>query len=978
MLLSKGPRKGATTDFDGNFSISAPPDATLVFGYIGFKTSEVAVNNQTTINVTLEEDSALLDEVVVVGYGTQQKKDVTGSLSQVDGKALTIAPPPNLSAALSGQLSGVIAIQSSGQPGFDNAAFQIRGRSTTGINDPLILVDGVQRPFQRVNPFEVASITALKDAASTAVYGSRAANGVLLVTTNRGRIGKPSINFSSTVGFQTPADRPDLMNASEYVLAFRQAFRNDGTAEADLPLGNLVTAAENGTVESTDWWNSTLGNSAFQEQYNFSVNGGTEKLRYFFSYGLLDQKAFFENAGFRQSSIRSNVDADITEGLVFSINLAGRLENTLRSSDSDAEIFSNALRANPLLPVFVNDRPGGENLPPRSLGFDGFSGNSFGDANRNGSRTIDNDFFQSNFQLEYQIPGVAGLSARAMYSYDRLISRDKSFFTPYISFQTNEATGELIPNLSDNISTLDEIRTDSNQQTTQLSVSYQREFGDHYVSALALFEQIETEFDSIQAFRDGFLSPAIQELFAGGVLNDENFGTASETARRGYVARIDYGYKNKYLLQANLRVDESFIFPEDDRTGYFPAFSAGWRVSEEPFLKDNEVLSNLKLRGSWGQTGNDRVDPFQFLSGFAFGGGFVFDGNFQQGIGPTVIANPNITWETATTTDIGLEAEFLNGKFGLEVDYYTKRTKDILAPRSGSVPLTFGSQLPDENLGIVDSDGWEFTARHRGSSGDFFYNVNANLTIANNEIVFIDEAADINPAISREGNEIGAVFGLLSDGLFQSQAEIDAAPTQFGELAPGDIRFKDINGRDADGNLTGQPDGVVDQDDQTLIGSSDTPGVIYGLNLAAGYKGLSLSLSFQGASDYSLRIQPIGFLLDVGNNFRVLNDSWTVDNPDARYPRILSDGNANNNQVSDFFQEDLYFVRLRRAQLSYNFEKVFDILETIGVQNLNVNVSASNLLTWSNISLGDPEGQDGNALFYPISRTISLGVQIGF
>jgi len=978
-VIEKGTTNGVVTDFDGNYTIRvAGPGAVLQFSSLGFAAIEKTVGSNTTIDAVLSEDSQALQEVVVVGYGTQQKKDVTGSLSQVEGEALTIAPPPNLSAALAGQLSGVIAIQSSGQPGFDNAAFQIRGRSTTGINEPLVLVDGVQRPFQRVNPFEVSSVTALKDAASTAVYGSRAANGVLLVTTNRGKLGKPSINFSSTVGFQTPAGRPELMTASEYVLAFRQAFRNDGTAEADLPLANLVSAAENGTVESFDWWGATLGNTAPQEQYNFSVNGGTEKLRYFFSYGLLDQDAFFENAGFRQSSIRSNVDAYITEGLKFSINLAGRLENTLRSSDGDGEIFSNALRANPLLPVFVNDRPGGENLPPNSLGFDGFSGNSVGDANRNGSRTLDRDFFQSNFQLDYDIPGIEGLSAMAMYSYDRVYFKNKSFFTPYVSYQTNEATGELIPNDSDNIRSLSEFRSDATQQTTQLSLSYQREFGNHYISALALFEQIETESNFVSAFRDGFISPAIQEFFAGDVLNDENNGSASETARRGYVGRVDYGYKNKYLFQANLRLDQSYIFPEGSRDGYFPAFSAGWRVSEEPFLKDNDVLTELKVRGSWGITGNDRVAPFQFLSGFAFGGGYVLDGNFQQGIGPTVIGNPNITWETATTTDIGLEMQLLNGKYGLEVDYYTKRTEDILAPRSGSVPLTFGAELPDENLGIVDSWGWEFTARHKNTIGDFFYNIDANLTIARNEIVFIDEAEDTNPATSREGNEIGAVFGLLSDGLFQNQTEIDNAPTQFGELAPGDIRYKDINGRDADGNLTGQPDGVVNQDDRTLIGSSDTPNIVYGLNLRTGYKGLNLNLSFQGASDYSLRIQPVGFLLDVGNNFKVLNDSWTVDNPDAKYPRILSDGNPNNNQASDFWQEELYFVRLRRAQLSYDFKSVFDILETIGVKNLSVSASATNLFTWSNISLGDPEGQDGNALFYPISRTISFGIQVGF
>ncbi|QCW99483.1 TonB-dependent receptor [Aggregatimonas sangjinii] len=968
-VIEKGTTNGVVTDFDGNYSIEiSDQNAILGFSSLGFLAVEVPVGSNTTINATLKEDAQNLEEVVVVGYGTQQKEDVTGSLSQVDGEALTIAPPPNLSAALSGQLSGVIAVQTSGQPGQDNAQFQIRGRSTLGNNNPLVLIDGVERPFQRVNPFEVASVTALKDAASTAVYGSRAANGVLLVTTNRGRAGKPTINFSSQYGWQSPTRRPDLMNASQYVLAFRQSFLNRGTAPDALPFDDLVADAEAGTLTSYDWWNETLKNSAPQQQYNFSVNGGNERLRYFFSYGFLDQGAFYENAGFKQSSIRSNVDADITDRLKFRLNVAGRLENTLRSADNDSEIFSNALRANPLFPVFVDGLPGAEGLPPNSLGFDGFSGNSVGDANRNGSDKRDSDYFQTNFQLEYDIPWIEGLSAKAMYSYDRNISKRKSFFTPYISYQRNEADGQLIPNVSDNLSFLDESRGDFTQQTTQLSLSYKKEFENHSISVLGLFEQIEQKSDVITAFRDGFISPAIQELFAGNVGNDQNGGQASETARRGYVGRIDYGFKNRYLFQANLRLDQSYIFPKENRNGYFPAFSAGWRISEEAFMVDSEFITDLKLRGSWGITGNDRVNPFQFTTGFGFDGGYVSDGIFLPGISPSGIPNPNITWETATTTDIGLEAEFLNGKWGLEVDYYTKRTEDILAQRSLSVPGTFGAQLPSENIGIVDSWGWEFTATHKNTIGDnFYYNIDANLTLARNEIVFIDEPEGVLPGASLTGKEIGVRVGFVADGLFQNQAEIDNAATQFGELAPGDIRYVDING-----------DGVVNQDDRQAIGSSNTPGLIYGLNMDFGFKGLRLAFNFQGATDYTREVEPRGFLLDVGNNFAVLTDSWTVDNPDARYPRILPDGNTNNNQTSTFWVEEVSFLRLRRAQISYDFSSVSEKLEDIGVKNLSLNVSGTNLLTFTNISLGDPEGTEGNSLFYPISRVVSVGLNIGF
>ena len=978
-IREKGTTTGTVTDFDGKYSLNVSgADAILQFSYTGYTGQEVALNGRTTVDLTLESDVAQLEEIVVVGYGSQRKEDVTGSLSQVSGDDLIVAPTPNLSAGLAGKLSGVITLQTSGQPGFDDAAFQIRGRSTLGNNNPLILVDGVERSLSRVNPFTIASITALKDAASTAVYGSRAANGVLLVTTRRGNDGKPSFRFSANYGVQEPAGRPELMTASEYVVAFRQALSNQGTPNDQLPFGDLLADAQAGRLESFDWWNETLTNSAPQRQYNASVDGGSDALRYFFSYGNLDQEGFFDNAGFNQHEVRSNVDADIAPGLTATIDLMGRLEKRSRSADGDGEIFSNVLRANPLNPVFVDGRPGAENLPPGSLGFDGFSGNSFGDANLNGSRTRDLTAFNSNLQLNYDLPFAPGLSARALYSYDTYFSTERSFFTPYTTYQLNEATGEFIPLLSDNISSLDETRANNDQKTVQLSLRYKKQFGDHYLSGLTLFERIKGDANNLTAFRDGFLSPVIPQFFAGNVINDENGGSASETARLGYVARVDYGFKNRYLLQANLRVDESFIFPENNRTGVFPAFSVGWRVSEEPFLAGVDWLSTLKVRGSWGITGNDRVGSFRFLSGFGFNGGYVVDGNFQQGIAPTGIANENITWETATTTDIGLEADLLDGRYGFEIDYYTKRTEDILASRSLSVPLTFGAALPIENLGIVDSWGWEFSAHHRNDIGKFSYKLNANLTLAENEIVFIDEPAGVNPATSITGKEIGIRVGLLSDGLYQNQQEIDEGPTQFGLVEPGDIRYKDINGRDANGDLTGQPDGKIDADDRTVIGESSTPNLIYGFGINLGYEGFTLDLSFQGAGQYARNITPRGFLLEVGNNFDVLNDSWRPDNPDARYPRILPDGNVNNNQFSDFFLENINFLRLRNARLSYDFAAMPGFLDRAGVGQLAVTLSATNLFTFTNVSIGDPEGNNGNALFYPISRVISVGVNLGF
>ncbi|TYA74765.1 SusC/RagA family TonB-linked outer membrane protein [Seonamhaeicola marinus] len=980
-ILEKGESNGAQTDFDGSFSLTVTDsNAILVISYLGYVTQEITVGDQTMINVQMEEDSAALDEVVVVGYGTQLKKDVTGAVSQIDTKALNVASPVNLSNALTGQLTGVLSIQTSGQPGFDSATFQIRGISTTGNNTPLVLVDGVVRPFSRINPNEIANVTVLKDAASTAIYGSRAANGVLLITTKQGKISsKPKFNFSSSYGFQTPTDRPELMDANEYVLAFRQARFNEGVAEDQLPFPDLVDDAENGRLTSYDWWNDVLTNSADQQQYNLTIDGGSEKLKYFFSYGFLDQNAFFENAGFKQNSIRSDVDAKISDNLNIRVSLAGRLENRLRSADSDGEIFSNVLRANPLNPVFVNGLPGTENLPPKSLGFDGFSGNAFGDANRNGSTRRTNDVYQSNIQLTYKIPGFEALSAKGLYAYDRTYTRNKSFFIPYTSYQLNEATGQYdIALQSDNNITLSESRSDFNRQTLQLSLNYANTFGNHDVSALLLFEQIETSFNTTSAFRDGFISSAIPEFFAGSVENDSNDGSSSETARRGYVGRVNYDYKDKYLLQANIRLDQSYIFPKEGRDGYFPAFSAGWRISEEAFMQNVGFINNLKIKGSWGITGNDRVNPFQFLSGFNFGGGYVVGGVLQQGIRPSVVANPDITWEEATSTDFGFEASLFDNLFSLEVNYYEKTTENILRPPSALVPDTFGASLPSTNIGIFDSWGWEFDISHNNSIGDFTYSIGANLTTIDNEVVFIDEAIDENPATRSTGKPFGVRFGYLSDGLYQTQEEIDNGPQQFGTIAPGDIRYKDLNGRDADGNLTGEPDGRITNDDRVVIGQSSNPDLVFGVNMNMGYKGLSLALNFQGASGFTRNIRPTGFLLGVGNNFSVLNDSWTPENPDARYPRILPDGNSNNNVASDFWLEDVHYVRLKRAELQYDFSYLISgALESVGIDHLNIVVSGTNLLTFSNISIGDPEGRDG-LLFYPQAKVFSLGVNIGF
>ncbi len=956
---------GTTSDAAGHYRIKASPGDVLQFSLLGYKTVSLTVAG-TRHDVVLETDNQLMDEVVVVGYSTQRKADLTGSVSSVKGDALLKAPTPNLTNALSGKMTGVITTQQSGKPGLDDPTFIIRGKSTFGDNGTLMLVDGVERSIGKLDPNEIESITVLKDAASAAIYGVRGANGVVLVTTKRGAEGRARINYSGTVGFQRPTVVPEMMNAYEYAKYLNLAMGNVGTNTVPRFTGTEVEAYRTGALPSTDWWSETFRKNALTHQHSLTIDGGNDRVRYFVSGGLLDQDGLYEQSNFRRYNVRSNIDTKITRDLSVSVDLAGRFEKISEAAAGDY-IFSTVINSKPTERPYVPDF-----VEPGGLGSNGQNLSPIGQATAGGYHRVENSVFNGTLSASYSFPFVPGLKLSGRFSYDRWFSNDKTFSTPYEFYTYSRDIDLYTHRVSGGGTNLYQGTAEDQRITVQAMLTYDRTFREaHNLSVLALFEGSSYEYENMQASRVNYISGAIDQLFAGPVKDLANGGSATETAMKGYALRVNYNYKDRYLFQANVRADGSFNFPRHKRWGVFPAVSVGWRLSEEPFLKGK--IHNLKLRASYGEFGNDRVAAFQYLTGFVFSSGAVVGGDYMPGISDKGIANPDITWEKARNLDVGLDFGVLGGKISGEVTYFRKQTRDILLPRAASIPETFGASLPDENIGKVDNTGVEAILRYNQSFGDFRIMLEGNVTFARSKVIFMDEASNVPSWQQRTGLPLDQFFGYKALGLFQTQEEIDGWADQDGNgnatIRPGDIKYEDYDGN-----------GTIDGMDRQRIGRSQIPELIYGLNFAFSWKGLDLTMNWQGAGRFDQYTMWDPFNLE-SNALRIFMDSWHENNRDARYPRLYAGTLQNNRETSSFWLYDGRYLRLRNLELSYTFSKL-GFLRKAGVRGLRVFVSGNNLLTFSKMKHIDPEAPnihpDNNSFYYPQMKTYNVGVNIEF
>lgn len=974
-IILKGSATGQVTDVNGRYGIGVPgTDGVLIFSFVGYIPQEISVGNRTTIDVELAQDNKALEEVVVVGYGTQKRVNLTGAVATISGKELQQTPTNNLTNAIGGRLPGVIAVQGNGRPGL-GSSIQIRGASTLNSNSPLVVVDGIVRTdgFGNLDPNEVESISVLKDASSAAVYGARAANGVILITTKRGVTGKPTVTYSGMVGTQQPTLYPKLMSAYDYAKVRNQALLNQGYNPNNPSQASLFYSdadIEGFKTGGTDWYKETFKENSLLTQHNLSVNGGTEAIRYFMSMGYMAQDAMYDNFNFRRVNLRSNVDAKITESLTIGLNLEARHElYNYPGWDANA-IFQRVINQSPLLQSYhPSGRPFNTNAehPVEMIRTSGYNKNPY-------------NIFQGALSFRQKLSFLTeGLSLRGNAAYYKQNRFNKIFVTPYSMY--DEDAGGNVTNVKvvGSQTYLSELFHELNNVTLNLSLNYDNTFGRHDVGGLLLYEQFSSTGNTFTARKQDFATNIKDEFFASGPTNQTITGNGIiDDLRRSVVGRFNYAFDSRYLLEATFRYDGSYRFPKSQRFGFFPAFSAGWRVSEEAFFRNSGLsrhVDNLKIRVSKGLIGNDRVNPFQFTDtyGITTNIGPVIDNQSQSFVAYGVYPNPNITWEKQENNNIGLEASFLNSKLGLEFDYFFRTTKDILWSRDRSVPETFGRSLPNENYAEVKSRGFEWTLTHQNKVNSFGYNLRLIGSFATNKVTRIDDPSNALDYQIQLGRPMGFRAGYESLGLFQSQEEATAwyGGTQFGQKSlPGDIKYQDVNG---DGAITLQ-------DQKILTNYNETPRIVYGLAGGWDWKRFDFNFLLQGAAQRTLFISGDGgrvmYSGGFRNNFDFLKDSWSPDNPDAKYPLPWINARTVNNQNSNLWLRNAGYLRLKSVDIGYSLNPEW--LKRINIQRLRVYVSGFNLLTVSPMKEFDPEAETGTGYYYPQQRNLNVGVNLSF
>jgi TonB-linked SusC/RagA family outer membrane protein len=977
----EGTTIGTTTDINGQYTIEVPnAEAILVYSFIGYLTQNIQVAGQTVIDVKLVSAVETLEEVVVVGYGTQKKETLTGSIATVGGNEIVKSPQPNVTNSLTGKLPGLMVNERSGEPGREGLDILIRGTGTIdtdpndGINAnaPLVIIDGVERgQIERLNPEDIESISVLKDA-SAAIYGARAANGVIIVTTKSGKLGKPVFSLSYNTAFQHPTQIPEMLDAVAYAQVYNEGdWYRQGRPATYIPFysDEAIQKFGNGSdpvlYPNTDWMGEVLKPYSLEQRTSFSVNGGTETVKYLISFAGLHQGSAFRHmpTDYKQYNIRAKVDVTLNENVSIGANINGIFNDREYTFVNNGTNFINILTANPTLPaVYPNGLLAGGRFGQSPLLLDQRGYNNYYDTP-----------IYSTFTATYKIPFIKGLKVDASFNYDIRNEFQKTFQLPYYYHVYNVSTGEYDKEWADGAKTV-ELTDRYSKWTTMLynfRITYENTFGNHHMMAMVGQEQQKNTYSWVSAYRKNFVSSAIDQIDVGSTAKEDkdNGGSASAGAYNNYFGRLNYDYKSKYLAEFLFRYDGSQIFPEGKRYGFFPGVSLGWRLSEEEFFQAAlPDVDQLKLRFSYGEIGNDRVGQYQYLQSYSFGNNYVFGGTDVPGIYANVMPNPNITWEVSKKTDVGLETSLWNGLLGMEFTYFTEKRSNILVARSLSIPAILGfSGLPDENIGKVDNHGFELILRHRNSFNKLNYNVEGNMSFARSKIIFMDETPPAEAYQAQTGHPVGSGLYYETDGLFNTPEELAGYPHQSGTQV-GDLKIVDVN-----------DDGVIDAKDRIRVDKSNTPEIVFGLNIGMQYQNFDLSLFFQGQTsaymddnDYTYGFASLGNSNFTNACVERAKDHWTVDNPNGTMPRA----DAFQPGSTTFFLFDATFIRLKSMEFGYSLPK--GISSKIGLEDIRVYASGYNLLTWAKeIKWADPESS-GGYLYYPQQRIINLGINVKF
>ena len=986
-VLEKGSTNGVITDLDGNFklTVSNAVKAVLQISYVGYKTQEISVNGKTLLEVVLKEDTELLDEVVVVGYGAQKKESVVGAISQVSSKELLASPAANVSQAIAGKIPGVITTQTSGAPGQDDTKINIRGRATfAGDGSPLILVDGVERTFSQIAPDDIETISVLKDASATAVYGVRGANGVMLITTKRGRDQKPEVNLTANWQIQSPTRSDTYLDSYQSVVLLEEALKNDGLPSQfsanDIEMYRKSAAGELSGLDAmlypnVDWYDEVLKKSAPAQRYNVSVRGGTKRMRYYASAELYDQKGLIKelsqdmygnssSPSYRRYAFRANMDLFLTKDLTFSVNFGTRFEERRGSNTSESSTYSQTfyeLNHTPgwLFPVSYEVQ-NGESTKTLYGGSSQYQSNIVAALAKGGYYRATNTINETNFILDYKMDWLTkGLSAKGMVSFDYDSYYKKMFKADFATYELNDRDNYESMDAYNQFNSDGELAYSKENSTTyklymEAQVNYARQFGKHDVTAMALYNQ-----------------------------NDYRYNSELAKRYQGLVGRVTYGYDDRYLAEFNAGYNGSENFLQGKRFGFFPAVSLGWRISNEEFMAGTaQWLNNLKIRASYGEVGNDIYTVNGTAQRFLYeekwsqvSNAYYFGSSGKTGIYESQYPNLGVTWERAHKYNVGLEFGLWNGLLNGNVDVFYEKRNDILTSYL-TRPQWVGVALAAGNLGETKNSGYEIELKHNNRiNEDLSYNVGLTYSHARNEIISMDEPELKTAYRKREGNPISQYFGLIAEG-FVTQADLDNPDfpvSTFGTVKVGDLKYKDANG-----------DGFIDDRDESRIGYSDIPENTYALSLGVNYKGWGFSVMFQGV-DHVSRYYDAEAMYAFVSGGKVKEHHLERWNPaqseaynlqHANYPLLHYDNYGDHNQrTNSFFLKNGSFVRLKNIELSYTLPENWS--KVAGMSNCRLYVNANNLITWDHLNnLTDPESNGSNR--YPIMKTVNFGVNIKF
>lgn len=985
-ILIKGTTRGTATDIDGSYRLTSVGDRdTLVFSFLGFQTKEIAVEGRSRIDVQLMESVlALGEELVVVGYGTQKRSEITGSVASVSAEDIEKVPVLRVEQALQGRTAGVYVANQSGQPG-EMPTVRIRGAGTTGNADPLYVVDGMPvGGIDYLNPGNIASMEVLKDAASAAIYGARAANGVVLITTKSGRAGDTKVSYEGYAGIQNGWKEMNVLNAGQYMMMMNEGAANAGLS-LPFPVGQNITGG-------TDWQSAIFNENAPMMNHQITISGGNEKTTYSSGISLFSQEGIVggDKSQFDRYTFNLRLDNDVSDVFRFgnSFNYSRIDRNAVLSNSEWGSPLSNALNMDPLTPIYETDEDDLQGYPSHAVQNNGLY---YGISNyvaqeivnplarlqvTNGNTQVDK--LVNNLYAEYEV--IPNLVVRSNLGIDAAFVQNDNY-TPVFYLNSAQSNDNSLVSKSEN-----------RWFTWNLenTISYEQDFNKHNVKLLGGISAQQVHFEDLFGAKANLLMTDPQNAWINVGSDEESMraaGGAYDEKLLSYFGRASYNYNDKYLLTGILRVDGSSKFGSNNRYAIFPSVSAGWVMSNENFMSDIDLINLLKIRASWGQNGNQNIGNFAYTSTIATGNGYSFgpDEQFNTGSIPSSVSNPNLKWETSEQLDIGIDLGLWEDRLMIKSDYYLKKTKGLLV--QAPIPGHVGNNAPVVNGGSVQNEGIELSVDYRNYRNEFSYNVGANVAFNRNEVTHIGNAEGIITGAgfatygivtrAEVGNPIGYFWGYETDGIFQNQQEVDNYVNENGNLIqplaqPGDVRFRDLDG-----------DGQIDDGDRTMIGNP-TPDMTYGINMGANYKQFDLSIFMQGTLGNDIFNATRRHDLTTTNMPVEYLNRWTGEGTSNDLPRFTwNDSNGNWTKISDLYVEDGSYLRIKNIQVGYNVSP--RLLETLKLETVRIYLAADNLYTLTGYSGFDPEIGAASPLnigidrgIYPQARSYRIGLNINF